>query len=158
MQKTPEKQATTTKKPKKAHGRPSEYTQELADKVCKLVAIMPLGLYAITELTDDLPCESTIRSWRLIHPDFSAQYARAKLAQADVLAEDCLHIADHSTSETYMVDRLRIDTRKWLASKLLPKQYGDKGLLEQKTEENEQLKAELIELRAKLDEDNKREF
>lgn len=99
-----------------------------------------------------------MRRWRLEHAEFSAKYARAKLAQADILAEECLEIADNSTPENVTVDRLRTDTRKWLASKLLPKQYGDKMLLEQKTEENEQLKAELIELRAKLDDENKREF
>lgn len=101
---------------------------------------------------------STIRLWRLYNAEFSAQYARAKLIQADILAEDCLDIASCSTPETYTVDRLQIDTRKWLASKLLPKQYGDKVLLEQKTEENEQLKEELLALRKELDERNKREY
>lgn len=54
--------------------------------------------------------------------------------------------------------RIRIDTRKWLACKLLPKQYGDKIQLEQKTEENEKLKEELIELRAKLDAQNRKDY
>jgi uncharacterized protein (DUF2236 family) len=116
------------------------------------------GLSKICYRGEDLPCPSTIRAWRVENEEFSAQYARAKLAQADILAEDCLDIADNSIPENATVDRLRIDTRKWLASKLLPKQYGDKLLLEQKTEENEQLKEELRALREKLDGQNKREF
>lgn len=158
MQKNPKKSEIITKKPKKSHGRPSKYTKKLGDRVCSLVSVIPQGLFEITQLAEDIPCESTIRSWRLSNPEFSAQYARAKMLQADVLAEDCLTIADNSTPENATVDRLRIDTRKWLASKLLPKQYGDRMVLEQKTEENEQLKAELMKLRAKLDEENKREF
>jgi hypothetical protein len=158
MQKTLEKQAITTKKPKHAGGRPSDYTKEKGDRICLIVSTSTLGLPKICSIHDDFPKAETVRRWRLEHEEFSAKYARAKLAQADILAEECLEIADNSTPENVTVDRLRTDTRKWLASKLLPKQYGDKMLLEQKTEENEQLKAELIELRAKLDEDNKREF
>jgi regulator of replication initiation timing len=41
---------------------------------------------------------------------------------------------------------------------LLTKQYGDKLLLEEKTEENGKLKIELNELRAKLDLANKKEY
>jgi hypothetical protein len=53
---------------------------------------------------------------------------------------------------------LRIDTRKWLASKLLPKQYGDKVIIEQKTEENEKLMSEILELRKKLEAKNKKDY
>ena len=158
MQKNPKTSAIITKKPKKLPGRPSKYNKKIGDKICQLVATFPYGLNKLCREVEGLPSAPMIRSWRLSNPEFSAQYARAKLIQADLLAEDCLEISDQSTSDTYMVDRLRIDTRKWLASKLLPKQYGDKSLLEQKDEENEQLRAELIALRAKLDEENKREF
>lgn len=117
-----------------------------------------MGLGEICGDIKDLPVPSTIRLWRLNNPEFSAKYARAKLIQADILAEDCLDIAAISTPESYGPDRLRIDVRKWLASKLLPKQYGDRVLLEQKTEENEQLKEELKALRLKLDKKNKKSY
>lgn len=67
-------------------------------------------------------------------------YARAREARADKLAEDILTISDDGLNDT-MVDengktivnqdviqrsRLRVDSRKWLASKMLPKKYGDK--------------------------------
>jgi hypothetical protein len=94
------------------------------------------------------------------------------MLQADLLAEECLDISDDSRQDIRvtedgktMIDgefvarsRLRVDTRKWLASKLLPRQYGDKSLLEQKTEENELLKQELIMLRDKLNEQNRKDF
>ncbi len=143
---------------KKTLGRPRKYTQELGDFICEIISSSSFGLPKICEFHEFLPHESTVRKWRVDFPDFSAKYARAKLAQADILAEECLEIADNSVNENYNVDRLRIDTRKWLASKLLPKQYGDTKLLEQKTEENEQLKEELLILRKELDERNKKEY
>ena len=151
-------QPKNQKKPKHPGGRPTTYTLELGNRICELISTSSIGLYTLCKNTKDFPSPSTIRLWRLYNEEFSARYARAKLSQADILAEDCLDLADNSTSENSTVDRLRIDTRKWLASKLLPKQYGDKMLLEQKTEENEQLKEELRVLREKLDGENKREF
>lgn len=146
------------KKQQKERGRPCKYTEELGNFICEIISTSSIGLPKICESYDFLPHHDTVRKWRLEIPNFSAQYARAKLAQADILAEECLEISDNSTSVNYHTDRLRIDTRKWLASKLLPKQYGDKLLLEEKTEENDRLKEELIKLRRDLDERNQKEF
>ena len=139
--------ATPKKKPeeRKKMGRPTLYSQELADLICSRVATSTLGLTRLCELHDDLPDKTTIYLWRYKYPDFSNQYAQAKLKQADLLAEECLEIADDATNdwmENFSDDgdsigyklngehvqrsRLRIDTRKFLAAKLLPKQYGEK--------------------------------
>lgn len=140
--------ATPKKKPedKKPAGRPTLYSQELADLVCERVATSTMGLARLCESYDDLPNKSTINLWRYRYPEFSAQYAQAKLKQADLLAEEMLDIADDGTNdwmESFGQDgesigyklngehvqrsRLRIDTRKFLASKLLPKQYGQQA-------------------------------
>lgn len=107
---------------------------------------------------DFFPSEHVVYEWRSTYPEFSAMYSLAKLKQADLMAEICIDIADGSTRDTWGVDRLRIDTRKWLASKMLPKTYGDKYILDQKNEENDQLRQEVLELRAKLDAENKKEY
>jgi hypothetical protein len=162
------------KKPKepKKNGRPTKFNQELADLICHRIATHPWGLKKICNFYDDMPKDTTILEWRMKYDKFSSQYAKAKLAQADALAEDCLNIADDDSGDVKINNdgfevfngefaarsRIRIDTRKWLASKLLPKQYGDKLVLEQKTEENEKLKAELLELRAKLDEQHRKDY
>lgn len=159
-------------KSKGVMGRPLEYTQEMGDLICERIATHSLGVKRLCAKYGDMPAEYTIQRWRYRVPEFRVQYAQAKMIQADLLAEECLEIADDSSGDERMTEdgktmidgefvarsRLRVDTRKWLASKLLPKQYGDKSLLEQKTEENELLKQELITLRAKLNEQNKKEF
>jgi hypothetical protein len=71
------------------------------------------------------------------HDEFRRQYAHARECQADFYAEQIVDIADGkdklevTEGEPVLVrdhnrDRLRIDARKWFASKLAPKKYGDK--------------------------------
>lgn len=119
-------------------GRPLEYTKKMGDHICELVSSTGHGLLRLTQLYPELPDKMTINRWRHRLPDFRAQYAQAKIEQADILAEECLEIADDSAGDTVVNPegfeacntewinrcRLRIDTRKWLAAKLLPRQYG----------------------------------
>lgn len=82
----------------------------------------------------------TFLMWVGDEPELAEQYARARESGLEVMAEDLLAIADDGTNDTYVDDqgnrrtdhdvvarsRLRVDTRKWLLSKMLPKKYGDK--------------------------------
>jgi hypothetical protein len=54
--------------------------------------------------------------------------ARAREERADLLAKEILEIADAPCKDAVEVQhaRNRIDTRKWLASKLAPRKYGDR--------------------------------
>ena len=52
------------------------------------------------------------------------QYARARDQQAATYADDIVNIAD--TEQDPNKARVRIDARKWHASKLAPKKYGEK--------------------------------
>lgn len=129
-------------------GRPTDYTPELATLICQRVATHTCGLIKLCSMYNDMPSKFTINLWRYKYPEFSTQYAQAKLIQADLLAEECLDIADDSSFDTASNDegfeicnteyinrcRLRIDTRKWLAAKLLPRAYGDKSKEESKDE------------------------
>ena len=58
-----------------------------------------LGLRKICEMYDDMPSAGTISQWRYKYDWFSAQYARAKLKQADLLAEDILDIANDGRND-----------------------------------------------------------
>lgn len=121
--------------------RPSIYSQELADTICKRLAEGE-SLRSICR-DDAMPTKSTVCKW-LFDSDkraFADQYARAREVQAELMAEEIVEISD-DTSRDDIVDpltlqvkpnnewlarsRLRVDARKWVASKLLPKKYGDR--------------------------------
>ncbi len=118
-------------------GRPSEFTQEIADRICEGIADGK-SLRSIC-LAEDMPNKATVFRWLAAHTAFSDQYARAREAQADTLADELTDIADDSARDFIQTEngpaynaehvnrsRLRVDTRKWIASKLKPKKYGEK--------------------------------
>ena len=51
---------------------------------------------------------------------------RARTRGGQSLAEQTLEIADSATPQEAQVAKLRVDTRRWLASKMAPDDYGDK--------------------------------
>lgn len=119
-------------------GRPSDYTQDKADAIC---AILSEGKSLRSICRDEsMPSLQTVFSWMRKFPEFLEQYARAKEESADALTDEMLDIADDSSddyiqdeegrtklnSEAVQRSRLRVDTRKWIASKLKPKKYGEK--------------------------------
>lgn len=119
-------------------GRPTKYTKELADTICERLA-MGESMRTISK-DEAMPALSSMFKWLRENKEFSEQYARAKQESADAMAEDILDIADDGTNDymeredggvAYNGDsvqraRLRVDTRKWLMSKMKPKKYGDK--------------------------------
>lgn len=108
-------------------GRPTLYTPELALSICERMAAGE-SLRSICS-PDDMPDESTVRSWAVTDRDgFFTHYARACRIRAERWSEEIVEIADGGGD--VQRDRLRVDTRKWLMSKLHPERYGDKTKLE----------------------------
>ena len=87
-----------------------------------------------------MPASSTIFKWLSQQEKFAEQYAYARASQMEAMAEEIIDIADDGRNDSYETEdgeertntdviqrsRLRVDTRKWLMSKLAPKKYGDK--------------------------------
>lgn len=129
-------------KPKR--GRPSKYTQKVADEICN--RLMQGATLRQVCREKDMPAESTVRQWAFEdYQGFYAQYARAREIGYETMADELLDIADDGQNdwmerqsadgttgdvvlngEHIQRSRVRIDTRKWLLSKALPKVYGDK--------------------------------
>lgn len=158
-----------TEKSKKL-GRPSIYTEELADEICNKIATSTVGKNVLCARYEHWPHPDTIRDWVIKKPSFSAKYAKAKQQQIEWLVEEALTVArtdDHDTivteddvkcnHEWINRSRLHVDTIKWLASKLAPKIYGDEKQLNLE-EQNAQLKEEMRVLREQLDAKNKKEY
>lgn len=103
--------------------RPSEFTQEIADTICEQIADGK-SLRSICRV-DAMPSKSSVFKWLGLHKTFADQYARAMEARADSHADDIIDIADDPTLDPND-KRVRIDARKWTASKLKAKVYGDK--------------------------------
>lgn len=118
-------------------GRPSSYTDSIADSICGRIAV---GDSLRKICLEDGPDMKTVMRWLANDQGgFRQQYARAREAQADFMAEEILQIADDGLNDTYQTEngeavnqdviarsRLRVDARKWLASKMAPKKYGEK--------------------------------
>lgn len=126
-------------------GRPSAYSDEIAVIICERIADGNSLRSICAE--DGMPSKSMVMRWLSQHAEFRDQYARAREAQADALFDEIIAIADAPLiGEKIKIDkdgnkeitrgdmiehrRLQVDTRKWMASKLLPKKYGDKQQLE----------------------------
>lgn len=125
-------------------GRPTKYTQELADKICEELS-MGNSIRTVCTPTE-MPSPKTFYSWLRRYPEFLKQYEVAKQESTDAMAEDLLDIADDGTNdymerqdkdgvgqgwwvingEAIQRSRLRVDTRKFLMAKMKPKKYGDK--------------------------------
>jgi len=121
----------------KPPGRPSSFTQEIADEICQRLAKgEPLAQIC---RDDRMPASRTVSDWKAAHETFSADFARAREEGFDQIATDCLAIADETTFDTITGEngdrantewisrsKLRIETRLKLLAKWDPKRYGDK--------------------------------
>lgn len=114
-------------------GRPSKFTEELAAEICGRLAAGE-SLNAICK-SDHMPNIVTVYRWMANHNDFRNNYALAREDQAETHADQMQEIADEvpptdangrTDSGWVQWQRNRIETRKWIASKLKPKKYGDK--------------------------------
>lgn len=122
------------------------YDPKVADEVLHLLYDGLSLAEACRQLKVD---EKMIYHWSIRDlSGFSKRYLDAKLARALRWAEEIMDIADDSTNdyverkkkngETFLAldteavlrSRLRIDTRKWMLSRMLPKLFGEKVINE----------------------------
>ena len=128
-------QAAEQPAPKKI-GRPTKYTEELCSEICTRIT----NGESLRNICRDagMPTLDTIYRWIGRYPSFSEQYARARDEQADTLADEIQALSDEAPPMVLgkygeVIDtgwlqwqKQRIDARKWVASKLKPKKYGDR--------------------------------
>jgi hypothetical protein len=126
----------------KKRGRKSTFNEkDAAEIVDRLGRGEPL---AVICRDDWLPAYRTVYDWVAAHADFAANIAGAREAGFDVIAAECLEIAEDGSrdyaererpdgtkyeafdSEHVQRSRLRIDTRLKLLAKWDPRRYGDK--------------------------------
>jgi hypothetical protein len=114
------------------------YSPEIADELCTLIAEGK----SIRQITDmpGMPVRRTVTYWLSRYPDFREKYECAMMLLAEYWAHEIIEIAD-DTSGDFIINeqgervvdheninraRLKVEARKWLLSKVLPKRYGDR--------------------------------
>lgn len=131
-------------KTKNKVGRPTIYTEEFGEEICLAVATSSDGLSKLCAQYPHWPNQNTIYEWRIKFKEFGERYTRAQTIKIEGYIDQLIEIADDTSnddiiridengnekricnSEWINRSRLRIDTRKWLASKLAPKVYGER--------------------------------
>jgi hypothetical protein len=127
--------------PKRGRGRPSTYDPAKAKTICeRLSKGEPLAEICRSE---GMPPVRTVSQWKADHPEFAADFARARDEGYDAIAADCMVIADDARNDWMAVhgeddvgwrqngehvsrSKLRIETRLKLLAKWDPRRYGEK--------------------------------
>ena len=119
-----------------------EEIERLKDEICFDIAFHMFSLRKVCS-KETMPAMTTVLEWLKNDEKFSLQYARACEIRAEGMADEILEIADDSSNDTKTIhkggndidientewvnrSKLRVDSRKWLLSKMMPKKYGDK--------------------------------
>lgn len=111
---------------KKIGGAPSLYTEEIGQEIAFRLA-EGQSLRRIC-LDPKMPALRTVLKWAsdITHP-IVHHYAWGRMMQAETMADEIVEIADESTNkDNAAANRVRVDARKWVASKLKPEKYGEK--------------------------------
>lgn len=115
-----------------------KYSKEIIDEICDAIATSDKGIHDLKEENPHWPSVSGFFLWLSKYPEAKEAYKLAKIAQIDVLIDEIIKLSDtthsyHDEAGNVRYDaaftaaqRLKVDTRKWLACKLVPKVYGDK--------------------------------
>ena len=133
--------------PKREKGRPTKYTEALGDEIC---ARLCEGESLLKICRDPkMPNRVTIHRWLLAthtneagetvktFENFCNKYDIAIAVRTDLMFDEIEAIADETNdvikkgaekkSSAYAsAQRLRVDTRKWYLSKVMPKKYGER--------------------------------
>lgn len=126
--------------PKAKTGRPSKNTDTLTEEICgRLASGEPMS-----KITRDahMPDMSTVYKWLRKDNEFRQMYEVARQDGAHTYASEISEIVDTEPNKVYdeagnmkydpasiAHSRLRMDARKWLAAKYLPKVYGERQVI-----------------------------
>jgi hypothetical protein len=113
-----------------------KYSHALCDRLC---ASLAQGKSLRQAAQEEGVAASTVLEWAGRYKQFGEQYTRAREIGYALLAEEIIEISDDAAHDTQVVgerevvntefvarSRLRVDSRKWILAKMLPKVYGEK--------------------------------
>lgn len=151
-------------------GRPTLYTQELADKIIDRIASHPMSIRKICAMYDDMPAHQSIYLWVYKYPDFSDKYVVAKQTQSKLAVEEIEDMYDTVNTYTDKDGNLKYDAahathlnnianhRKWCAARLARKTYGADKDIEDVKSKNEELDEKLDKLRKDMNAQHEKDY
>ena len=109
-----------------------KFSQEIFDEICVRIAEGE----SLRKICKDEKMPSLVAVWKWLNNDeeLVKQYTRAREEQAETLVDQIQEICDAEIpagidgkidAAAVNQARLKIDSRKWIASKLKPKRFGD---------------------------------
>lgn len=125
--------AKPTAQAAKPKGRPSDYSEALVLAICDRLATGE-SLSSVCR-AEDMPAKPAVLRWLAKEEFFRTQYAQAKTAATEAVAEEVFDILDEMPpakadgsfdAAAVAWAKNRADARKWYLSKIAPKKYGDK--------------------------------
>lgn len=148
--------------------RPTSYNEEIASLICGRMAEGE----SLRSICRDpaMPALSSVFLWVSKHPEFSEQYKLAMASRADAMFEEMFDIADDGSNDWMEINgkdgeagwklngehvqrsRLRLDTRKWALSKMMPKKYGD-NIVDETTGNDGDVEIRVVRVSKKKDAD-----
>ncbi len=123
-------------KNKNKGGRPSPYTEELAEEICIAIMDSDKGIARLCKEHKHWPSKKTIFNWLKKNEEFKRKYEVAKAFQVEELMDELLvipngflrHIYDENGNKRISRDdiellRIRIDIFKWKIAGLIPRKH-----------------------------------
>lgn len=118
-----------------------EYSPEIGDRICAEM-VSGKSLNTVVQM-EGMPSKRAVMYWLRQHPEFEKIYRIAQQERAEGYIEEIIEISDDGSNdwmsnndpdnpgyklngENCQRSRLRVDSRKWIVSKMMPRLYGDK--------------------------------
>lgn len=105
-------------------GRPSIWSQEIADRICELM-VEGKDMQEICSMPD-MPSRSTVLRWQQQRPEFDAQCVRAREALAEFELHKLKKLAENCTEKNVNATRVKLNHYQWRVMKIAPRIYGER--------------------------------
>lgn len=140
-----------------------KFSQEIFDEICVRIAEGE----SLRKICKDDKMPSLVAVWKWLNnsEELVKQYTRAREEQAETFVDEILDIADDNKDDTSIDEngkliinqeviarsRLRVDSRKWIASKLKPKKFGDYTKIQAEVKDTSSTSSWLGEVLSEID-------
>ena len=118
-----------------------DWTEEERDAVVEAVFDgMSEGKTLSDTVADYNVTAGTVRRWITRDEGLFWEYMAARMLMAQSLAEEALQVARGTSNHSVASDKLKIDTLQWAATKMNPREFGDKQLIQQEGKQTLEIK------------------